>query len=204
MVRTQLAARDIRDARVLRAMEAVLRHELVPSGMRADAYTDQPLPIGHNQTISQPYIVALMSQLAGIREIEQPRVLEVGTGSGYQSAVLAEMGAEVWSIEIVAALGERAQLDLRRLGYDVRVRIGDGYAGWPQHAPFDAILVTAAPPRLPEPLIEQLRVGGRMVIPVGEHHQVLRVITKTEESYLVQDVAPVRFVPMTGRIQSDE
>lgn len=203
MVRTQLAARDITDERVLQAMATVPRHELVPESARSLAYTDQPLAIGEGQTISQPYIVALMTQLSGVAQIDNPRVLEVGTGSGYQAAVLAELGAEVWSVEIVEELGQRAQRDLQRLGYDgVHVRIGDGYAGWPEQAPFDAVIVTAAPPRIPRPLIDQLKVGGRLVIPVGEQYQVLKVITRTEDSHLEQEVAPVRFVPMTGRAQS--
>lgn len=201
MVRTQLEARDIRDARVLEAMRRVPRHELVPEASRSAAYADHPLAIGHGQTISQPYIVALMTQLSRVSEIESPRVLEVGTGSGYQAAVLAELGAEVWSIEIVEPLGERARSDLARLGYAVHVRIGDGYAGWAEHAPFDAVIVTAAPPRIPQPLIDQLKVGGRLVIPVGERYQTLKVITRTEDSHLEREVAPVRFVPMTGRAQ---
>ena len=204
MVRRQLASRDITDERVLEAMRTVPRHELVPENAQSLAYTDQPLAIGEGQTISQPYIVALMTQLLRITEMENPRVLEIGTGSGYQAAVLAELGAEVWSIEIVEELGERARRDLRRLGYDrVHVRIGDGYAGWPEHAPFDAVIVTAAPPAIPQPLIDQLKVGGRLVIPVGQHYQTLKVITRTEDSHLEREVAPVRFVPMTGRAQHE-
>ena len=204
MVLTQLEARDIDDARVLEAMRTVPRHELVPEDARRQAYGDHPLPIGWDQTISQPYIVALMTQLSGVSAIGRPRVLEVGTGSGYQAAVLAELGCEVWSIEIVEPLGERAAADLRRLGYDrVHVRVGDGYAGWPEHAPFDAVIVTAAPPRVPQPLIDQLKVGGRLIIPVGERYQTLKVITRTEESFLEREVAPVRFVPMTGRAQTE-
>lgn len=202
MVQTQLVARDITDADVLRAMGTVPRHELVPERARSSAYTDHPLAIGEGQTISQPYIVALMTQLARVGA--GSRVLEVGTGSGYQAAVLAELGVEVYSIEIVEPLGERARRDLQRLGYDrVHVRIGDGYAGWPDEAPFDAVIVTAAPPRIPQPLIDQLKVGGRLVIPVGERYQTLKVITRTEDSHLEREITPVRFVPMTGRAQSD-
>ncbi len=201
MVRTQLAGRDIRNERVLEAMRNVPRHEFILVGDRHLAYRDHPLSIGNEQTISQPYIVALMTQLSGIAQLEQARVLEVGTGSGYQAAVLAELGAEVWSIEIVEALATSARERLERLGYDVTVRHGDGYAGWSEHAPFDAILVTAAPPRIPQPLKEQLAIGGHLVVPEGTGTQQLVVLTRTEDSWLRRDVAPVRFVPMTGRAQ---
>src|SRR5690606_22859921 len=165
MVERQLAARDIDDRRVLQAMRTVQRHRFVPESLAPQAYLDQPLPIGHDQTISQPYIVALMTQLA--RPAPGARALEVGTGSGYQAAVLAELGAEVYTVEIVAPLAERAARVLAELGYDrVHVRAGDGYAGWPEHAPFDVIVVTAAPERIPQPLLEQLAPGGRLVIPV--------------------------------------
>ena len=179
MVQRQLLARDIDDPRVLEAMRKVPRHRFVPDEHAAHAYLDQPLPIGHDQTISQPYIVALMTQLA--RPAPGDRVLEVGTGSGYQAAVLAELAAEVFSVEIVTPLATRAALLLRKLGYsNVAVRSGDGYAGWPEHAPFDAIVVTAAPERIPAPLLEQLAPGGRLVIPVGPMHstQQLRVVEK--------------------------
>lgn len=200
MVAEQIAARDVRDPAVLRAMRTVPRHELVPAGVRPEAYNDHPLPIGAGQTISQPYIVALMSELARVRPGD--KVLEVGTGSGYQAAVLAEMGATVFTIEIVEELAARAAADLARLGYDnVTVRAGDGYLGWPEAAPFDAIVVTAAPPRVPPPLRDQLKVGGRLVIPVGETFQELRVITRTERGFRERSVIPVRFVPMTGRAQ---
>jgi len=199
MVREQLEARDIEDPEVLRAMAAVPRHELVPADARTVAYADHPLRIGGGQTISQPYIVALMTQLASLSPGD--RVLEVGTGSGYQAAVLAELGAEVYSVEIVPELARRARSDLERLGYEVHLREGDGHRGWPEHAPFDAILVTAAPPQVPAPLKAQLRVGGRLVLPVGDETQTLRVLTRTDESYLTRDVAPVRFVPMTGEAQ---
>jgi protein-L-isoaspartate(D-aspartate) O-methyltransferase len=197
MVREQLAARDIRDARVLTAMGAVPRHEFVPEALRGRAYVDRPLPIDEGQTISQPYIVALMTELA--RVDTDSRVLEIGTGSGYQAAVLAEIVKEVYTIEIVEPLGKQARQVLERLGYqNIQFRIGDGYRGWPEAMPFDAILVTAAPPRVPEPLKEQLAVGGRLVIPVGEHYQSLRVITRTASGFDEREVASVRFVPMTG------
>jgi protein-L-isoaspartate(D-aspartate) O-methyltransferase len=202
MVADQIAGRGIRDARVLAAMRQVPRHELVPPARRGEAYADRPVGIGHGQTISQPYIVALMTELARVEPGD--RVLEVGTGSGYQAAVLAACGAEVWTIEIVDELAKRAAEDLARLGFDrVHVRSGDGYLGWPEAAPFDAILVTAAPPRVPAPLLEQLRVGGRLVIPVGETGgmQSLEVHERRETGVVVERVVPVRFVPMTGKAQ---
>ncbi len=200
MVTTQLAGRDIVDERVLDAMGAVPRHRFVPESERSAAYEDHPLPIGLGQTISQPYIVAIMSQLA---EVEPPcKVLEVGTGSGYQAAVLAEMGCEVWSIEIVEELAARAAVTLDRLGYGrIHTRAGDGYRGWPDQAPFDAVLITAAPPRIPEPLLTQLRVGGRLVAPVGDRHQELVVITRTPTGFERRNAFPVRFVPMTGEVR---
>lgn len=203
MVREQLLPRGIDDPSVLAAMGRVPRHEFVPEPERALAYADHPLPIGFGQTISQPYIVALMTQLAGVSGRPGARVLEVGTGCGYQAAVLAELGAEVWTVEIVEPLARRAAATLARLGYDrVHVRVGDGYAGWPEEAPFDAILVAAAAPRLPEPLLAQLAPGGRLVIPVGEGTQILRVITKSPDGETrAEDVAAVRFVPMTGQVR---
>jgi len=200
MVEEQIAARDVRDPRVLAAMRAVPRHLFVPEAQRDAAYRDGPLPIGEKQTISQPYIVAAMTELARIGP--ESRVLEIGTGSGYQAAVLGEVAGEVYSIEIVAPLAERARALLRRTGYErIRLRLGDGYAGWPEAAPFDAIVVTAAPPEIPEPLVEQLAVGGRMVVPVGRWFQELVVLTKTETGIERESVFPVRFVPMTGEIQ---
>ncbi len=199
MIAEQLEAREIVDPRVLAAMKNVPRHEFVPAGERAHAYEDRPLPIGEGQTISQPYIVALMTQLAAVGP--GAKVLEVGTGSGYQAAVLAACGAAVYSIEIVDVLARRAQHDLARLGVQgVHVRSGDGYRGWPEVAPFDAIVVTAAAPRVPPDLLSQLRIGGRLVIPVGEtgQEQTLQVHTRTERGVEVRDVVPVRFVPMTG------
>jgi protein-L-isoaspartate(D-aspartate) O-methyltransferase len=203
MVEHQLAARGIGDARVLAALRAVPRHRFVPAEVAEGAYEDHPLPIGHGQTISQPYVVAFMTEAAGLEPGE--RVLEVGTGSGYQAAVLAELGCEVWTIEIVAPLAERAERDLRAAGYGrVHVRAGDGWRGWPEAAPFDAILVTAAPDRVPEPLLEQLAVGGRLVIPVGSQgpqgQEILR-ITRTTAGLEHESLLPVRFVPMTGEAQ---
>ncbi len=181
------------------AMRKVPRHEFVPVEVRAGAYLNSPLPIGDGQTISQPYIVALMTELADVRP--DARVLEIGTGSGYQAAVLAEIAREVYTIEIIETLGQRAAETLRRLGYDnVLVKIGDGYAGWPEAAPFDAIIVTAAPEEVPEPLIRQLRAGGRLVVPVGPEGAVqsLRVLTKDAEGNVSSsDVLSVRFVPFT-------
>jgi protein-L-isoaspartate(D-aspartate) O-methyltransferase len=190
------------DAEVVRAIGTVPRHEFVPAGLRARAYENTPLPIGEGQTISQPFIVALMTQLAAVGP--GSRVLEVGTGSGYQAAVLAELGAEVFTIEIVEPLGRRAANVLDRLGYHrVNVRIGDGYAGWPEAAPFDAIVVTAAPEDIPAPLTEQLRPGGRLVVPVGGQNrgQALRLVTKDHSGRLgTRDVLPVMFVPFTRSV----
>ena len=202
MVSEQIAARGISDDRVLAAMRKVPRHEFVPEVHRHAAYADGPLPIGHAQTISQPYIVALMTELLEIDSAS--RVLEVGTGSGYQAAVLAEIADQVYTIEIVAPLAERARETLERLGYGgVRVRHGDGYRGWPEAAPFDAILVAAAPERVPPALIEQLGVGGRLVIPVGEGVQWLEVHTRTPTGVEVERSVGVRFVPMTGEARGD-
>jgi protein-L-isoaspartate(D-aspartate) O-methyltransferase len=185
--------------RTLSVLGKVPRHEFVPDEQKRYAYEDRPLPIGARQTISQPYIVALMTDLAEVTKNET--VLEIGTGSGYQAAVLSELAGRVYTIEIVEELGRRAASTLERLGYDnVTARIGDGYAGWPDQAPFDAILVTAAPEEVPQPLIEQLAVGGRMVIPVGAQYEVqnLQVLTKENDGKLiVSNVIPVRFVPLT-------
>ena len=200
MVRTQIEARGVRDARVLAALRTVPRHAFVPAPLADEAYTDHPLPIGEDQTISQPYIVAVMTELAQVGP--GARVLEIGTGSGYQAAVLAALGCEVYSIEIVESLARSAAARLERLGYSrVRVRAGDGYAGWPEAAPFQAILITAAPPRVPDPLIEQLAVGGRLIAPVGTSAQQLTVIEKTAGGLESRAVLDVRFVPMTGEIQ---
>ena len=200
MVSEQIEARGVQSPAVLQAMRVVPRHRFVPPSQEGHAYEDHPLPIGHQQTISQPYIVALMTELA---EVERgDTVLEVGTGSGYQAAVLAELGVTLFSIEIVEPLAERADATLRELGYAVRVRHGDGYAGWPEHAPFDAIVVTAAPPRIPAPLQEQLKIGGHLVIPVGRNYQSLKRLTRTDRGFREEDILPVRFVPMTGEAQS--
>jgi protein-L-isoaspartate(D-aspartate) O-methyltransferase len=193
-----LIARGIRDDGVIAAMRRVPRHEFVPPEHRAHAYDDQPLPIGFDQTISQPYVVAAMTQAARITL--PSRVLEIGTGSGYQAAVLVELGADVYSIEIIEPLARRAHALLARLDYRLHVRIGDGYAGWPEAAPFDAILVTAAPEQVPPALVEQLAIGGRMVIPVGGRgrSQRLDVITRGRDGTTTETLFPVRFVPMTG------
>ena len=196
MVTHQLRGRDIVDARVLKAMATVPRHRFVPEDLHDLAYRDSPLPIGHGQTISQPYIVALMSQLLAV----QPgrRVLEIGTGSGYQAAVLAAMGATVFTIEIVPELGRQAIKTLKTLGYEnIQVRIGDGYLGWPEQAPFDAIIVTCAPTSVPKPLKDQLAEGGRMVIPSGEKYdQQLLLLTKQNGQIKQEKIVDVRFVPM--------
>jgi protein-L-isoaspartate(D-aspartate) O-methyltransferase len=198
MVREQVEQRGVSDPRVLAAVRAVRRHRFVPVEVADHAYEDRPLPIGRGQTISQPYIVAVMTELLGVGPGD--RVLEVGTGSGYQAAVLAELGADVWSLEIVAELADSARVRLAREGYGrVHVVTGDGYAGLPEQAPFAAILVTAAPPSVPEALVEQLAEGGRMVLPVGEETQELRVLTKTPEGVRVERKFPVRFVPMVHR-----
>ena len=199
MVREQLAARGITDARVLSAMTRVPRHEFVPPGLRAQAYEDGPLPIGHGQTISQPYIVAFMTEALGPKPTD--RVLEVGTGSGYQAAVLSGLVAEVYSIEIVGPLARRAEANLKELGYrNVKVRAGDGYLGWPEAAPFDAIIVTCAPEAVPQALVDQLKVEGRMIIPVGRTSgaQELYLLRKRAKGLETQAVLPVRFVPMVG------
>ncbi|WP_217705634.1 protein-L-isoaspartate(D-aspartate) O-methyltransferase [Peristeroidobacter soli] len=201
MVGRQIADRGVSDERVLAAMRKVPRHEFVPESEQRMAYHDTPLPIGENQTISQPYIVALMTELA--RPEKDHRVLEVGTGSGYQAAVLAELVDKVYSIEIEPTLARTASDVLQRLGYDnVTVRAGDGYMGWQEHAPFDVIMITAAPDHVPAPLIAQLKPGGRMVVPVGPvaATQQLRVLAKNAAGDVTTTVvAPVRFVPLRRR-----
>ncbi|HSE42369.1 MAG TPA: protein-L-isoaspartate(D-aspartate) O-methyltransferase, partial [Acidobacteriota bacterium] len=198
----QIIARGIKDPLVIEAMDKVERHQFVLPGQERQAYDDGPLSIGEGQTISQPYIVAIMTELARIGP--ESRVLEIGTGSGYQAAVLGEIAREVYSIEIIESLGLRAQNLLQRLNYkNIHVRIGDGYKGWPEYAPFDAILVTAAPDHIPQPLVDQLKVGGRLVIPVGELYQELEVITKTPRGIDREKIIPVRFVPMTGEAEQD-
>lgn len=206
-LREEMVARHIegrvRDPAVLRAMRTVRRHRFVPPQVRDAAYENHPLPIGLGQTISQPIVVAEMTELARIEPGE--RVLEIGTGSGYQAAVLASLGAEVYTIEIIEELGRRAREALREEGFEnIHFRIGDGFEGWPEAAPFDAIVVTAAPEEVPPPLLEQLAVGGRLVIPVGGSDQELRVYTRGEDGSISEErVFPVRFVPMTGRAQRD-
>ncbi len=200
MVEQQLLARDITDPRVVGAMRGVPRDRFVPPDQRQRAYEDRPLPIGYRQTISQPYIVAYMTQ--ALRLTPDAKVLEVGTGSGYQAAVLAELAAAVYSIEIVTQLAERARDTLAELGYtNVQVRQGDGYAGWPEQAPFDAIMVTAAPDHVPQPLIDQLALGGRLIIPVGQNRQTLTILTRTEDGVEQETTLPVLFVPMTGEAE---
>lgn len=203
MVAEQLASpsRGLTHQRVLETMRKVPRHEFVPADVRDQAYGDHPLPIGHGQTISQPYVVAFMT--AQLDPKRGDRILEIGTGSGYQAAVLAELGAEVYSIEIVKPLAQRAAETLARLGHkNVRVKAGDGYLGWPEHAPFDAIIVTCAPDHVPEALVAQLREGGRMIIPVGEgFSQQLYLLEKKAGAVKQTAVLPVRFVPMTGGAQ---
>jgi len=200
MVSEQIEARGIKDPGVLESLRTVPRHLFVPEIARDGAYQDSPLPIGDSQTISQPYIVALMTELL---EVEPgSKVLEIGTGSGYQAAVLAAMGIEVYSIEIRTRLCERAAQTLSELGYSsVHVRCGDGYGGWPEEAPFDGIIVTAAPELVPDPLLEQLAPGAHMVIPVGDFYQELKVITRTGSEFDERAVIPVRFVPMTGEVE---
>jgi len=197
MVETQIKTRGVKDQRVLSAMLKVERHLFVPKEYQNSAYSDQPLPIGEGQTISQPYIVALMTELLELKGGE--KVLEIGTGSGYQAAVLAELVSEVYSIEIIETLANSAKNLLLNLGYkNIHVKAGDGYLGWPEVAPFDAIIVTAAPDHIPKPLLEQLKEGGRMVIPVGTYSQDLKKIIKRSGKIETTDVIPVIFVPMTG------
>ena len=197
MVREQIVARDVRDKRVLEALRKVPRHLFVPPAMVPYAYRDSPLPIGYGQTISQPYVVAFMTEALEVKP--EDRVLEIGTGSGYQAAVLARLCREVYSIEIVEPLGKEAAARLERLGYsNVNLRIGDGYRGWPEAAPFDAIIVTAAPDHIPTALLEQLRMGGRMVVPIGRGEQMLIRIRRTPEGFKRENLLPVRFVPMVG------
>jgi len=197
MVETQIKARGIKDPRVLAAILKVERHLFVPKESQSTAYADHPLPIGEGQTISQPYIVAFMTEQLELKGTE--RVLEIGTGSGYQAAILAELAKEVYTIEIIQSLGTSAQKRLLELGYrDVNVRVGDGYLGWPEKAPFDAIIVTCAPDHIPAPLMEQLKEGGRMVVPVGNYAQALKKIVKRSGKMESSDVLPVLFVPMTG------
>jgi protein-L-isoaspartate(D-aspartate) O-methyltransferase len=196
--------RGIHEERVLAAMSKVPREEFVPPDLRAASYADQALPIGHGQTISQPFIVAFMTE--ELRPQSTDRVLEIGTGSGYQAAVLAELVAEVYSIEIIEPLAKNAEATLQRLGYkNVQVKIGDGYKGWPEHAPFDAIIVTCAPEHVPQPLIDQLKEGGRMIIPMGGlGDQDLYLLEKKNGQLERRAILPVRFVPMAGEAEKQK
>jgi protein-L-isoaspartate(D-aspartate) O-methyltransferase len=204
MVQEQIERRGVTDARVLSAMRDVPRHLFVPELLRGESYEDKPLPIGEGQTISQPYIVALMTSL--LEPQPGDRVLEIGTGSGYQAAVLARLVRDVYTMEILEPLARQAERALARQGFgNVHLRVGDGYQGWPEQAPFDGIIVTAAAPdSVPQPLIDQLRVGGKLVIPVGRFFQDLLVITKSADGIEKRIVAPVRFVPMTGEVQKQK
>jgi protein-L-isoaspartate(D-aspartate) O-methyltransferase len=198
MVERQLRVRDIEAPAVLSAMAKVERHRFVPAAVRHLAYDDHPLPIASGQTISQPYIVAYMTQAADIAPTD--KVLEIGTGSGYQAAVLGELAREVYTIEIIPGLADSARAILTALGYkNVHVKAGNGYLGWPEHAPFDAIVVTAAPDEVPQALVDQLAVGGKMVIPVGASVQEMMIIEKTPGFVIERKTIPVRFVPMTGK-----
>ena len=198
MVETQLRARGITDAAVLKAMSRVPRHAFVPVDVKAFAYDDRPLPIGRNQTISQPYIVAYMTE--ALRLQPEHTILEIGTGSGYQAAVIAELVKHVYTIEIIPDLASEARRSLATLGYrNVEVRSANGYFGWADHAPFDRIIVTAAPPEIPKALIDQLAVGGLMVVPVGTASQEIVILSKTAAGVTQQKMIPVRFVPMVGK-----
>jgi protein-L-isoaspartate(D-aspartate) O-methyltransferase len=203
MVDRQIAARGVADPAVLAAMRKVPRHRFVEPRLASSAYDDRPLPIGHGQTISQPYIVGYMVELLKLKP--GAKVLEVGTGCGYQAAVLAEIAKAVFTIEIVGPLAACAKKALADTGYTaVQVRHGDGYGGWPDQAPFDGIVVAAAPDHVPPALVEQLAVGARLVIPVGEFHQEIRVITKTEKGSREERLIPVRFVPLTRDVREED
>lgn len=198
MVEQQIRARGIEDDSVLKAMEKVPRHKFVPESQRHRAYADHPLPIGQDQTISQPFIVAYMTEAADISKKE--KVLEIGTGSGYQAAILGEVAKEVYTIEIIPELAEGASRVLNELGYkNVFVKAGNGYLGWPEHAPFDAIIVTAAPDEIPQALVDQLAVNGKMVIPVGTTYQEMIIVEKNQKGVTEKRTIAVRFVPMTGK-----
>ncbi len=200
MVEDQLRQRGLKDERVLAAMSKVPRHQFVDSWWQELAYSDRPLSIGYNQTISQPYIVAYMSSAAEISPGD--KVLEIGTGSGYQAAILGEIAQEVYSIEIIPQLAAKARRTLSQLGYEnIAVKTGDGYQGWVENAPYDAIIVTAAPEQIPQPLIDQLATNGKMVIPVGKWYQNIVVLTKTQDRVVKETTLPVRFVPMRRKIQ---
>jgi protein-L-isoaspartate(D-aspartate) O-methyltransferase len=204
MVREQIESRGIKDPAVLQSLRNTPRHLFVPAWVRGLAYTDQPLPIGHDATISQPYIVALMTEL--LEPSKDLTVLEIGTGSGYQAAVLSPLVKHVYTMEIVPELARSARATLEKLGYkNISVRTGNGYKGWPEKAPFDRILLTAAPPEIPRTLINQLRPGGQLVAPVGDYMQTLVVIDKSEDGKITRHpVIPVRFVPMVKGVKADK
>ncbi|MGH9442274.1 MAG: protein-L-isoaspartate(D-aspartate) O-methyltransferase [Thermoanaerobaculia bacterium] len=201
MVNTQIAARGVRDPRILAAMKEIPRETFVDARYRSEAYADHPLPIGDGQTVTQPYVAALMTELLDIQPSD--RVLEIGTGSGYESAILSRLASRVYSIEILPEIARKAQEKLRALHCEnIDFRVGDGYRGWPEAAPFDAIIVTAAPRKIPEPLLAQLAPNGRMVIPVGDFYQELKVFSKAADGTVTEkSVLPVRFVPMTGEAE---
>jgi protein-L-isoaspartate(D-aspartate) O-methyltransferase len=201
MVKDQIIARGVSDVRVLNAMRKVPRESFIPESLRELSYRDGPLPIGSDQTISQPFMVALMTEKLQLKPSD--RVLEIGTGSGYQAAILAELAAQVYTIEIIESLGKKAAETLQKLGYkNVQLKIGDGYQGWPEHAPFDAIIVTCAPEKIPQPLIAQTKEGGRIIIPVGRlPEQKLYLLEKKAGRLEQREILPVLFVPMTGEAQ---
>lgn len=201
MVNNQIIARNIRDKNLIEAILNVPRHIFVPEKYMQFAYDDGPLPIGYDQTISQPYIVALMTELLELKKGD--KVLEIGTGSGYQAAILYAMGCDVYTVEIIEPLGKKARKIFEMIGYDeIKCKIGDGYEGWVEYAPFDRIIVTAAPHEVPQPLIDQLIIGGKIVMPVENDHQNLKLIKKTKEKLLIKNVGAVMFVPMTGEAQT--
>lgn len=203
MVEKQIVKRGITDEKVISAMAKVPREEFVPLEYKPHAYIDSPLPIGYDQTISQPFIVALMTYLIDLKGGE--KVLEIGTGSGYGAAVLAEISKEVYTIEIIEGLADSAKERLAKLGYDnIKVKCGDGFFGWEEYAPYDAIVVTCAPGYIPQPLVDQLKAGGKMVIPVGDYFQELILVTKTDEGIKEESIIPVRFVPMKGEVEKEE
>ena len=197
MVSEQIQRRGITNPQVLEALTKVPRHQFVLPDFEYFAYNDSPLSIDYGQTISQPYIVGYMTEMAEIKP--KDKVLEIGTGSGYQTAILAELAQEVYSVEVIPALAKRAHQILKKLGYDnIHLRIGDGYKGWPEHAPYQSILVTAAPEKIPPALIDQLDLNGKMIIPVGTYIQKIAIITKTKDGITIKDTIPVRFVPMVA------
>jgi len=200
MVQEQIEKRGIKNKNVLDAMRKVERHLFVPDDGQEYAYRDFPVSIGYGQTISQPYIVAFMTEKVELSP--EDRVLEIGTGSGYQAAVLAEIAKEVYTIEIVEPLYKKAKTILEKMGYrNIQCKYGDGYKGWPENQPYDKIIITAAPPLIPEELIPQLTVGGKMIVPVGEGFQELLIITRTEDGYDIENLLPVRFVPMVRSLE---